>query len=205
MILENVINHIRDREYMGGVERDIARIRSTGEVFTPTELCIEIIDKLEEQDPSLFSDPDKTFLDPSCGDGQILGEIIIRKMERGVPFENALASVFGIEFQESNVAICRDRLLCGQEHLRAIVKTNIVCHNTLEYDFSFNGSDLTDFQIEQAKLIKPTKKAKKNKNSVDDESTDNSDDKTNTTSDIDISTKKTNTSKPVDNPLFVFK
>jgi hypothetical protein len=73
------IFHIRNREYMSGVERDKHRIKQTAEVFTPTPLVQEMLDKLEEQDPTLFTDPNKTFLDNSCGDGQFLSEVKLNK------------------------------------------------------------------------------------------------------------------------------
>ena len=64
---------------MSGVERDKLRIKQTAEVFTPTGLVQEMLDKLEEEDPTLFSDPTKTFCDNSSGDGQFLSEVIILK------------------------------------------------------------------------------------------------------------------------------
>ena len=70
MQLSDVIQHIRNREYMSGVERDQARVKSTGEVFTPTPLVQEMLDQLPSD---VFTDPSKTFLDNSCGDGQFLG------------------------------------------------------------------------------------------------------------------------------------
>ena len=79
MKLEDYIPHSRTRVYMSGIERDKLRVKQTAEVFTPTELVQEMLDKLEEQDVELFSNPDKTFLDPSCGDGQFLSEVVIRK------------------------------------------------------------------------------------------------------------------------------
>ena len=41
-MLIDVIDHIRNRTYMGGVERNRLRVKSTGEVFTPTPLVREI-------------------------------------------------------------------------------------------------------------------------------------------------------------------
>jgi len=41
MLIIDVINHARNRSYMGGVERDKIRVKATGEVFTPTELVRE--------------------------------------------------------------------------------------------------------------------------------------------------------------------
>ena len=42
--IEHIINHVRNRAYMSGIERDKARIKATGEVFTPTSLVQEILD-----------------------------------------------------------------------------------------------------------------------------------------------------------------
>ena len=41
-----LINHLRNRSYMSGVERDKSRVKSTGEVFTPTPLVQEILNQL---------------------------------------------------------------------------------------------------------------------------------------------------------------
>ena len=140
MDLEFVIEHIRNREYMSGVERDKLRVKQTAEVFTPTELVQEMLDKLEEQDPTLFSDPNKTFLDNSCGDGQFLSEVVIRKMERsGCSLEQALRSTYGVELMEDNVIECRKRLAGPNptQEILDIVESNIVCNDALTYDYSF--------------------------------------------------------------------
>lgn len=138
MNLEDIIHHARDRAYMSGVERDRARVKATGEVFTPTSLVQEVLDAL---DPELFKDSTKTFIDNCCGDGQFLSEVLIRKVQNGIDFETALSTVFGVDIMEDNVILCRDRLLCGREDLRHIVERNIVCHDCLTYDYSFNGTN----------------------------------------------------------------
>lgn len=143
--LERVVKpHIRNRSYMSGVEREYARVKSTGEVFTPTPTVQRI---LKNMPPELFEDPAKTFLDNSCGDGQFLGEALIRKMENGSTFEQALSTVYGVDLMPDNVRECRKRLLCGREDLCHIVKRNIVCHNALTYDYSFNGTDLNQDEL----------------------------------------------------------
>lgn len=119
---------------MSGVERDSQRIKATGEVFTPTNLVQEILDQLP---PELFTIPGKTFLDPSCGDGQFLSEVLIRKLESGQEFETALSSIYGVDLMKDNVVECRNRLLCGREDLRHIVDNNIVCADGLEYHYRF--------------------------------------------------------------------
>jgi type I restriction-modification system DNA methylase subunit len=134
----SIIDHIRNRPYMSEIERDANRVKATGEVFTPTPLVQEILDQLP---PEMFEDPSKTFLDPSCGDGQFLGEVLIRKLEHGADFETALSSIYGVDIMSDNVELCRRRLLCGREDLRHVVVRNIVCHDGLTYDYSFNGTN----------------------------------------------------------------
>jgi len=131
---------------MSGIERDKLRIKSLGEVFTPTPLVQEILDTL---DRSLFKDPNKTFLDPSCGDGQFLGEVLIRKMENGIDFEQALSTIYGVDIMPDNVDLCRERLLCGREDLRHIVEQNIVCADALRYHYRFDGSYPYDDEVKK--------------------------------------------------------
>lgn len=135
--MNNIIDHIRQLSYMSGIEREKVRVKATGEVFTPTSLVQEILDRLPQEQ---FSDPSKTFLDPSCGDGQFLGEVLIRKIENGSTFEQALGTVYGVDLMEDNVELCRERLLCGREDLRHIVEQNIVCADGLHYHYRFDGS-----------------------------------------------------------------
>ena len=126
---------------MSGVDREKTRVKATGEVFTPTPLVQKVLDQLPSEQ---FVDTTKTFLDPACGDGQFLGEVLIRKMENGSTFEQALSTVYGVDLMQDNVELCRERLLCGREDLRHIVEQNIVCADALRYHYRFDGSDLYD-------------------------------------------------------------
>lgn len=136
--LEQAIKHLRDREYMSGVEREKSRVKATGEVFTPTPLVQEILDNLDQE---LFQDPTKTFLDPSCGDGQFLSEVLIRKLQNGQDFATALATIYGVDLMADNVNECRNRLLCGQEQYRHIVEKNIVEADALKYNYTFGEAE----------------------------------------------------------------
>ncbi len=138
MLISNVIDHVRNRAYMGGVERDNLRIKATGEVFTPTDLVREMLEKIPQEQ---FRDPTKTFLDNSCGDGQFLGEVVIRKLENGSTFEQALSTVYGVDLMPDNVAECQKRILCGREDLRYIVEKNIVCADALTYNYAFGEQE----------------------------------------------------------------
>jgi type I restriction-modification system DNA methylase subunit len=143
-MLKRLIDHVRNRVYMSGVQRDTLRVKFSGEIFTPTPLVQEILDHLPKE---LFTDPTKTFLDPTCGDGQFLSEVLIRKVENGIEFETALSTIYGVDLMQDNVDLCRERLLCGREDLRHIVEKNIVCADGLTYNYCFGepesfGNDL---------------------------------------------------------------
>jgi len=142
-ILESYIQFSRTRAYMSGVERDKLRIRQTAEVFTPTPLVSKILDQLEKEDPTLFSDSDRTFLDNSCGDGQFLSEVVIRKMEKsGCTLKQALSKTYGVELMEDNILECRKRLAGPNPtpEILQIVEKNIVHHDALTYDYSFGDN-----------------------------------------------------------------
>lgn len=167
MSINDVIDHIRNRTYMGGIERDKLRVKATGEVFTPTELVREI---LEQMPIEQFQDPTKTFLDNSCGDGQFLGEVLIRKMENGSTFEQALSTIYGVDIMIDNVDLCRERLLCRQEHLRHIVEKNIQCRDglTFKYHFELLGPARRKNE-DRARRVQAKIRAKEEKRRLDEE------------------------------------
>ena len=151
--LSEVIDHIRNRTYMGGVERDQLRVKATGEVFTPTELVREMLGQIPIEQ---FTDPSKTFLDNSCGDGQFLSEVLIRKMENGSTFEQALSTTYGVDLMQDNVDLCRERLLCGSTdpELIAIVENNIVCADALKYHYRFDGTPCDVVETKEEKVVR---------------------------------------------------
>jgi hypothetical protein len=88
----------------------------------------------------IFENPKNTFLDNSCGDGQILSEVVIRKMERSnCTLEQALSTTYGVELMEDNVKLCKERLAGPNptQEILDILDKNIVCHDALTYDYSF--------------------------------------------------------------------
>jgi type I restriction-modification system DNA methylase subunit len=137
LTLEQVIEHARNRSYMDGIQRDSLRVKQTQEVFTPTDMVKDLLDQLPQE---LFADASQTVIDNSCGDGQFLSEALIRKLENGLSFEDALGSIRGVDMMQDNVDKTRERLLCGREDLRYIVEQNIVCHNALTYNYNFGNS-----------------------------------------------------------------
>ena len=144
---------------MSGIERDKTRVKATGEIFTREWLARDSLGKIEQFDPTAFSDPTKTFCDPACGDGNLISEALIRKLEvvavnkevTEEQFTQALTTIYGVDLMPDNVKLCQDRLLCGQEHLRHIVEKNIVCADSLRYHYRFDGTD--PYQTEQDLLV----------------------------------------------------
>lgn len=149
--LNNYISHSRDHSYMSGIERDKLRVKETAEVFTPTPLVQEMLDELPQE---VFSDITKTFLDPSCGDGQFLSEVVIRKMEvSGCTLEQALSTTYGVELMEDNVKLCKERLAGPNppQEILDILDTNIVCADALTYHYRFDGTS-PDISEQELKL-----------------------------------------------------
>lgn len=153
-MFDKLIDHIRNRPYMSGIERDKLRVKETEEIFTPTVLVQSSLDLFERQNPNCFKDKTKTFLDNSCGDGQFLGEVLIRKVANGIDFETALGTIYGVDLMADNVELCRTRMLCGREDLRHIVERNIVCADALQYHYRFDNSHPYDSEIKKIKKDK---------------------------------------------------
>ena len=129
---------------MSGITRSEDRVNATHEFFTPSDILIKINDWLDSYDQSLFIDSTNTFLDHSCGDGQILTEVLLRKLESldkeeitDSEFEQALSTIYGVDLMIDNVDLCRERLLVGQEQFRHIVEQNIQCRDALKFGYNF--------------------------------------------------------------------
>lgn len=74
-------------------------------------------DMLEAESPGAF-EPEKTFLEPTCGEGAFVVEVLRRKFERckcRADYRTALESVYGFELQRENVEACiaAVKALCG--------------------------------------------------------------------------------------------
>ena len=104
--------------------RSRERVASHGEVFTSEREVNAMLDLVKQETERV----DSRFLEPACGDGNFLAEILRRKLEaakkRATPprrkkplpleFERqsviAVTSVYGIEILYDNVFACRERL-----------------------------------------------------------------------------------------------
>lgn len=82
------------------ITEDRTRVKSLGEVFTPTSLVEYTLDLV---DNVAFSDSNKTFIDSMCGDGQFLVAIKNRKLHNLMTEDDAVNGIYGIDLTQENV------------------------------------------------------------------------------------------------------
>lgn len=90
------------------------RIKRYGEVFTPSVVASQMCDMLAENSDVAPYEPGTTFLEPSCGQGVFVLEVLRRKFERcktRKDYETTALSVWAIEIQPDNVQITIDSVL----------------------------------------------------------------------------------------------
>ncbi|MEF3695375.1 MAG: DNA methyltransferase [Candidatus Cloacimonadota bacterium] len=104
------------------------RVAAFGEVFTGIREVDAMLDLVKQETERI----DSRFLEPACGTGNFLAEILRRKLsvvenryaKSKVEYERnailAVSSIYGIDIQEENVLHCRDRLfgIFEKEYLR---------------------------------------------------------------------------------------
>lgn len=110
------------------IERSDERIDLTGEVFTPMELCAEMVSELPQ---SMLQNAKSTFLDPAAGSGNFLlalQEELLKYHDLTHINDNML---FAVELMEDNHAELCKRIGVPVDH------PHYVCTNALEYDYGF--------------------------------------------------------------------
>lgn len=132
------------------------RVTDHGEVFTNEREVKAMCDLVEQECDRI----DSRFLEPACGDGNFLAEVLLRKLARvkklygksSYDYERysilALSSVYGVDIMKDNAEECRARLFelwnkeyesnckksCNNETRQAaiyILSQNILCGNAL--------------------------------------------------------------------------
>jgi hypothetical protein len=128
-----------------------ARCKKTAEVFTPPSLVNIMLDKL----PSECWKEGKTFIDRSCGNGNILVEVLRRKVQHGSTTLQTLSTIHGSDIMKDNVRECRARLLkiaadyapLTTLHITEVIKRitwvplNKFPSGSLSYDFDFDRNE----------------------------------------------------------------
>ena len=104
---DKIRDNINDHAYMSSIDRDKQRIQSTAEIFTPTDLVIEMLNNIEIDRLGAG----KTILDPACGDGQFLTAIKwVKVYIHQMTEEEALEDIYGVDIMRDNVDLCKKRL-----------------------------------------------------------------------------------------------
>ena len=132
------------------------RVVDHGEVFTNEREVKAMCDMVNDETQRI----DSRFLEPACGDGNFLAEILERKLaivkkryrKSPMDFEKnsllAVSSLYGVDIMADNVKACRERLfkiwdkqykaVCKTEcsddmrdSIRFILEKNILCGNAL--------------------------------------------------------------------------
>jgi hypothetical protein len=146
------------------------RVKERGEVFTAEREVKAMCDLVKDETERI----DSRFLEPACGDGNFLAEILTRKLatvkkkykKSPLDYEKnavlAISSVYGVDIMADNVLACRDRLFalwdgeykltckkeCNdqtREAVRFILSRNIVCGNALTLKcVDENGNDTNE-------------------------------------------------------------
>lgn len=86
------------------------RVKDFAEVFTPKHIVKDMCDLVPEE---MWTNVDTTFLEPACGTGNFLVEILERKFKLCKDWEDglrALKSVYGVDIQADNVEEAKGRL-----------------------------------------------------------------------------------------------
>lgn len=120
------------------------RVADHGEVFTKPETVTAMLDLVQQETERI----DSRFLEPACGTGNFLVEILRRKLNAveknyqrsQLDFERnlvlAVSSIYGIDLLEDNVIACRQRLFTlADNHYTSLFKTTSkdACRHTLQH------------------------------------------------------------------------
>ena len=161
-------------------ERRKARKKTSAEDFTPLKLVNEILDRLSIDSNNEVWKEDKTFVDPACGNGNFLIEVLKRKLKLKHDPIIALSTIYGADIMLDNINECRLRLIKAMAiyakenklpkpdpiEVIKILKMNIKWtplknypNGSLDYNFQFNDevnnetAQKTLDKIRQEKLL----------------------------------------------------
>ena len=106
-------------------DRGVKRVKQTAEIFTPLDLCLQMVREIPEDK---LEDPSTVYLDNSCGDGNFLVALFqVLTEDYGHPEEQVLTQqIYGIDLMPDNVVTAKERTGCN----------NVFCSDALTFDYS---------------------------------------------------------------------
>ena len=110
------------------IERTDERIDDTGEVFTPIELCVEMVNEIPLD---IIQNPQSKFLDNSAGNGHFLVALKIKLLNYHTEEHVLNHMLYAVELMEDNHKEMCERLGVDITH------SHYVCRDALTYDYSF--------------------------------------------------------------------
>jgi hypothetical protein len=110
------------------VVRSDERIDQTGEVFTPMELCAEMVSEIPE---SVLMNENSTFLDNAAGSGNFMLALQTELLKYHSLSHINDHMLYAVELMADNHAELCKRVGVPVNH------PHFVCANALEYDYSF--------------------------------------------------------------------
>lgn len=137
------------------------RVSDFGEVFTAEREVKAMCDLVKQETERIES----RFLEPACGNGNFLVEILSRKLSKCSNEEEAIAacsSIYGVDILEDNIIECRQRLQNLVSQYFPLDCTNIFNKNIVIGDF-LKPSTIWFLQNEGLEDIDLTKKKNKSK------------------------------------------
>lgn len=87
------------------------RVSKFGEVFTPAHIVSDMCDLIPAD---VWQNIDSTFLEPACGNGNFIAEILKRKLSichNTDEIIRAYKSIYGIDIQQDNIEETKARML----------------------------------------------------------------------------------------------
>lgn len=92
------------------------RVSENGEVFTPEHIVSEMISLIDDV---IWADKEYICLEPTCGNGNFVVQIVKKKLSCGLSIFQAINTTFGMDIMEDNIFECRERLLriCLEQEL----------------------------------------------------------------------------------------
>ena len=128
----------------------------TAEYFTPYSIVKRMCDKIED---SVWSDPDKTFCEPTFGNGQFVIYIIWNRIQHGIDWKTALETCYGVELMQDNVYETHGRIIklfdelgidYDEDAAMDIMLRNLVCHDFFTWNFE-EWRPYTDDELKKLK------------------------------------------------------
>ena len=146
---DKIRDKINNHAYMSSIDRDKQRIQSTAEIFTPTDLVIEMLNNIDINRLGAG----KTVLDPACGDGQFLTAIKwVKVYIHQMTEEAALQDIYGVDIMRDNVDLCKKRLGGGTILMGDSLNPDNKLDDQTDDEYYqlqrlYNGIDLEEFMI----------------------------------------------------------